>query len=80
MNLFDMNSDVITVNIDGKDIEMKPAICFDRVIDKWLVSRCGKIWSNGRGQNKLLSGKKAYSYNKEGKTLRGVCKVGPTRQ
>ena len=57
------------MNIDGKDMEMKPAICYDRVIDRWLVSRCGKIWSNGRGQNKLLSGKKVYTYNKEGKTL-----------
>ena len=69
MNLFDMNSDNTTMNIDGKDIEMKPAICYDRVIDKWLVSKCGKIWSNAQGQNKLLSGRKHYQYLKEGKTL-----------
>ena len=33
------------MNIDGKDIEMKPAICFDKEYDKWLVSRCGVVWS-----------------------------------
>jgi hypothetical protein len=35
----------ITMNIDGKDIEMKPTICFDKVYDKWVVSKCGKVWS-----------------------------------
>jgi len=45
MNLFDMNSDNITINIDGKDIEMKPTICFGKVYDKWGVSKCGKLWS-----------------------------------
>ena len=54
MNLFDMNSDKITMNIDGKDMEMKPAICFGKVYDKWLVSKCGKVWSMPR--NKLLQG------------------------
>jgi hypothetical protein len=45
MNLYNLNSDKITMNIDGKDIEMKPAICFGKKYDKWLVSKCGKIWS-----------------------------------
>ena len=45
MNLYDLNTNNITMNIDGKDIEMKPAICFDKEYDKWLVSRCGVVWS-----------------------------------
>ena len=45
MNLYDLNSDIITMNIYGKDIEMKPAICFGKEYDKWLVSRCGVVWS-----------------------------------
>jgi hypothetical protein len=45
VNLFDMNSNNIIMNIDGKDIEMKPAICYDKVYDRWLVSECGKVWS-----------------------------------
>ena len=45
MNLYDVNSDNITMNIDGKDIVMKPAICYDKEYDKWLVSRCGVVWS-----------------------------------
>ena len=59
VNLFDMNSDNIIMNIDGKDIEMKPAICFDKVYDKWLVSRCGKVWSLHK--NRLLSGQGDFS-------------------
>ena len=62
-----MNSDNITMNIDGKDIEMKPAICFGKVYDKWLVSRCGKVWSVKK--NKLLTGHKSYSYNKNSKAI-----------
>ena len=73
MNLYDLDSDKITMNIDGKDMEMKPAICYDRVIDKWLVSRCGKVWSSGQGFNKLISGRKKYSYRKGNKRkLRGI--------
>ena len=53
MNLFDLNSDNIVMNIDGKDIEMKHPICYDKVINKWLVSKCGKVWS--LAQNKMLS-------------------------
>ena len=53
MNLFDMNSDNTIMNIDGKDIEMKPAICFGKVYDKWLVSKCGKVWSFKK--NRLLN-------------------------
>ena len=45
MNLYDLNSDIITMNIYDKDIEMKPAICFGKEYDKWLVSRCGVVWS-----------------------------------
>ena len=67
MNLYDMNSDNITMNIDGKDMEMKPAICFGKVYDKWLVSRCGKVWSVKK--NKELSGQRTYSYNKNSKRL-----------
>jgi hypothetical protein len=67
MNLYDMNSDNITMNIDGKDIEMKPTICYDKVYDKWLVSRCGKVWSVKK--NKLLEGHIAYSYNKNSKVI-----------
>ena len=63
MNLFDLNSDIITMNIDGKDIEMKHPICFGKVYDKWLVSKCGKVWSFK--WNKLLTGYKSQHYNKK---------------
>ena len=55
MNIFDLNSDNITMNIDGKDIEMKHPICYDKKCDKWLVSKCGKVWSIHF--NKLISGR-----------------------
>ena len=47
IDLFDLDNDNdnITMNINGKDIEMKPAICYGKVYDKWLVSECGKVWS-----------------------------------
>jgi len=67
MNLFDMNSDNITINIDGKDIEMKPAICYDKVYDKWLVSECGKVWSVKK--NKFLTGQKVYNFNLNSKRV-----------
>lgn len=67
MNLFDMNSDVITMNIDGKDIEMKPAMCHGKEYDRWLVSKCGKVWNVKK--NKLIEGSRAYSHNKNGKRL-----------
>ena len=70
MNLFDLNSDTITMNIDGKDIEMKTAICFGQEHDKWLVSKCGKIWSTSR--NRLMTGCKNYQYTKEGKRLTDI--------
>ena len=63
MNLFDLNSDKIIYNIDGKDIEMKHPICFGKVYDKWLVSKCGKVWS--LKWNKLLTGSKSQFYNKK---------------
>ena len=66
MNLYDLNSDKITMNIDGQDIEMKPAICYGKVYNKWLVSKCGKVWSNM--YNSLLKGGRAYYYTKSGKT------------
>ena len=50
------------MNIDGKDIEMKPAICYGKVYDKWLVSECGKVWSVTG--NKVLSGSIKYNYPK----------------
>ena len=65
MNLFDMNSDNTTMNIDGKDIEMKPAICFGKVYDRWLVSKCGKVWSFK--YNKIISGTIDYVQLKDGK-------------
>ena len=44
------------MNIDGKDIEMQYPICYGKKCDKWLVSRCGKVWSIPR--NKLIRGHK----------------------
>ena len=70
MNLFDLNSDNIVMNIDGEDIEMKHPICYDKVIDKWLVSKCGKVWSNVK--NRLLLGGRNYDYNFSTKRLRGI--------
>ena len=60
MNLIDMNANDITVCIEGKDMEMKHAICFGKVFDSWLVSRCGKVWSipNNRLLKGSLSGSK----------------------
>ena len=70
MNLYDLNSDNTTLNIDGKDIEMKPAICFDKEYDRWLVSRCGKVWSVRR--NKLIEGHISYSYNVDSKVINKI--------
>ena len=70
MNLFDMNSDVITMNIDGKDIEMKHPICYGKEYDRWLVSKCGKVWSVKK--NKLLKGHKVYSYNNNSKVIKSI--------
>ena len=62
MNLFDLNNDNIIMNIDGKDMEMQHPICFGKVYDKWLVSRCGKVWSMKR--NRLIKGVPSYrTYN-----------------
>ena len=70
MNLFDFNNDNITMNIDGKDIEMRHPICFDKEYDKWLVSRCGKVWSVKK--NKLIEGHISYSYNKNSKAIKMI--------
>ena len=70
MNLFDMNSDVITVNIEGKDIEMKHPICYGKEYDKWLISKCGKVWSIT--YNKLIKGGRAYVRSKNGKRLQNI--------
>ena len=70
MNLYNMNSDNTIINIDGKDIEMRHPICFDKVYDKWLVSKCGKLWSLTR--KKLLTGHKSYSYNKNSKVIKSI--------
>jgi len=70
MNLFDMNSDVITMNIDGKDIEMRHPICHGKEYDKWLVSKCGKVWSISH--NKLMKGSRGYYHNRNGKRLRSL--------
>jgi len=70
MNLFDFNSDKITMNIVGKDMEMKPAICFGKTYDRWLVSKCGKIWS--LGHNKLVKGAPQFIRRKDN-SKRIVC-------
>ena len=70
MNLIDMNANDITMCIEGKDIEMKYPICFGKVYDKWLVSRCGKVWSMSR--NKLIEGHKIQSYNKNSKVTTAI--------
>ena len=70
MNLFDMNSDNTTMNIDGKDIEMKYPICYGKEYDKWLVSECGKVWSFN--YNKLLAGNKSQYYNKGDNKLSSI--------
>ena len=70
MNLFDMNSDVITVNIDGKDIEMRHPICYGKEYDRWLVSKCGKVWNVKK--NKLMKGSRVYYHGKNGKRLEGI--------
>ena len=59
MSLFDLDNDNTVMNIDGKDIEMKPAICFGKVYDKWLVSKCAKVWSLHK--NRQLSGQACHS-------------------
>jgi len=72
MNLFDLNTNTITMNIDGKDIEMKPAICYGKVYDKWLVSKCGKVWSIH--YKRLIFGCKSKAYNKSNrKTVKNIC-------
>ena len=55
MNLFNLNSDDITIEVADKDIEMKYPICFGKKYDKWLVSRCGKVWS--MRYNKFITGR-----------------------
>ena len=49
-----MNANDITMCIEGRDIEMKYPICFGKVHDRWLVSRCGKMWSLSK--NKFIKG------------------------
>ena len=71
MNLFELNTNTTTMNIDGKDIEMKPAICYGKEYDKWLVSECGKVWS--LHWNKMLLGSKSTAYNKgDRKTVKNI--------
>ena len=65
MNLFDLNTNTITMNIDGKDIWMKPSICYDKVYDRWLVSECGMVWS--LHTIRLLKGKLDYNFIKGNK-------------
>ena len=70
MNLYDVNSDNITMNIDGKDIVMNPAICYDKEYDKWLVSKCGKVWSVKK--NRFITGQKHHNFNKDSKKIRSI--------
>ena len=58
MNVFDLNSDNIIMNIEGKDIEMRTAICYGKEYDRWLVSKCGKVWSFRT--NRLLTGSESW--------------------
>ena len=55
MSLFDLDNDNTVMNIDGKDIEMKHPICHGKEYDRWLVSKCGKVWS--LHFNKLITGR-----------------------
>ena len=64
MNLIDMNANDITMCIDGKDIEMKYPICYGKIYEGWLVSKCGKIWS--LTNNKLIKGSKVFVRRKDG--------------
>jgi hypothetical protein len=66
MNVFDLNNDEIIMNIDGKDIEMKYPICYGKVYDKWLVSKCGKVWS--LSVHRILPGHKSTQQNKNNRT------------
>jgi len=71
MDWFDLNMNIITMNIDGKDMEMKPAICYGKVYDKWLVSPCGKVWS--LRYNRILAGCKSSAFNKNGRrTIKNI--------
>jgi len=70
MNLYDLNTNTTTMNIDGKDIEMKPAICYGKIYDKWLVSECGKTWSMKK--KRIITGQKTIAYNKNTKMIRCI--------
>ena len=70
MNLFDLNTNKITMNIDGKDIVMNPAVCYGKVYDKWLLSECGKVWSIKK--MKVIFGYKKYSFLKNSKYLKSI--------
>jgi hypothetical protein len=65
-----MNANDITMCIDGKDIEMKYPICYGKIYEGWLVSKCGKIWS--LKYNKLLTGTKLYNYSKNSKAIKVI--------
>ncbi len=65
-----MNANDITVCIDGKDIEMKYPMCYGKVYEGWLVSKCCKIWSISK--NKLIEGHKKQSYNKNSKVTTAI--------
>ena len=51
--------------IDGQDIEMQHPLCYGKIYDKWLVSKCGKVWSIKN--NRILKGAITYNYNKNGR-------------
>ena len=81
MNLFDLNTNTITMNIDGKDIEMKHPICFGKVYNKWLVSRCGIVWS--LTESRPMTGRVSYTspYNSYSiSTKRGFWEDGSGRR
>ena len=70
MNLIDMNANDITMCIDGKDMEMRHPICYGKKYDRWLVSKCGKVWNVKK--NKLMKGGRSYYHGKNGKRLEGI--------
>jgi hypothetical protein len=70
MNLYDLSSGNTIINIDGIDIEMKHPICFGKEYDKWLVSKCGKVWS--MTYNRLLHGHKKTAILNGKKYLQGI--------
>ena len=65
MLLCEPNTNIYTLHLNNEEIELKHPICFGKVYDRWLVSKCGKVWS--KKYNKLIKGARSYVDNKNGK-------------